>query len=119
MAALKHRFSDDLMTYVSFGQGYKSGGFNGEVANNATHYQDEGLFGAETVDAWEVGLKGALGRYALIRSGRLLAGLRCAAGTHLRLLPAARRRRDHLQLPRQSGRRNRAGRGAVGPVAPV
>jgi len=49
------------MTYVSFGQGYKSGGFNGEVANNATHYQDEGLFGAETVDAWEVGLKGALG----------------------------------------------------------
>ena len=61
MAALKHRFSDDLMAYVSFGQGYKSGGFNGEVANNATHYQDEGLFGAETVDAWEVGLKGALG----------------------------------------------------------
>ncbi len=61
MAALKHRFSDDLMAYVSFGQGYKSGGFNGEVANNATHYQDEGLFGAETVDAWEIGLKGALG----------------------------------------------------------
>lgn len=61
MAALKHRFSDDLMAYVSFGQGYKSGGFNGEVANNATHYQDEGLFRAETVDAWEVGIKGAFG----------------------------------------------------------
>lgn len=61
MAALKHRFSDDLMAYVNFGQGYKSGGFNGEVANNATHYQDEGLFRAETVDAWEIGLKGALG----------------------------------------------------------
>ena len=61
MAALKHRFSDDLMAYVSFGQGYKSGGFNGEVANNVTHYQDEGLFRAETVDAWEAGVKGALG----------------------------------------------------------
>ncbi len=61
MTALKHRFSDDLMAYVSFGQGYKSGGFNGEVANNVTHYQNEGLFGAETVDAWEAGLKGALG----------------------------------------------------------
>lgn len=61
MAAIKHRFSEDLMAYMSFGQGYKSGGFNGEVANNATHYQDEGLFRAETVDAWEVGLKGGLG----------------------------------------------------------
>jgi len=61
MAALKHRVSDDLMAYVSFGQGYKSGGFNGEVANNVTHYRDEGLFRAETVDAWELGLKGSLG----------------------------------------------------------
>ncbi len=61
MASLKHRFSDDLMAYVSFGQGYKSGGFNGEVANNVTHYRDEGLFRAEIVDAWEVGFKGDLG----------------------------------------------------------
>lgn len=58
MAGIKHRLSDELMAYASFGQGYKSGGFNGEVANNITHYQDEGLFGAETVDAYEVGLKG-------------------------------------------------------------
>lgn len=61
MAALSHRIGDGLLAYASFGQGYKSGGFNGEVANNATHYQDEGLFGAETVDAYEIGLKGALG----------------------------------------------------------
>jgi iron complex outermembrane receptor protein len=59
MAALRHQFGDALMAYASFGQGYKSGGFNGEVANNITHYQDEGLFSAETVDAYEVGLKGA------------------------------------------------------------
>lgn len=61
MAALSHRIGDNLLAYASFGQGYKSGGFNGEVANNATHYQDEGLFDAETVDAYEIGLKGALG----------------------------------------------------------
>lgn len=61
MAAVRHRLGDDLMAYASFGQGYKSGGFNGEVANNVTHYQDEGLFSAETVDAYEVGLKGGLG----------------------------------------------------------
>lgn len=61
MAALRHHFNQDLMAYASFGQGYKSGGFNGEVANNVTHYQDQGLFSAETVDAYEVGLKGELG----------------------------------------------------------
>lgn len=60
-AGLRHRFGKDLMAYVSFGQGYKSGGFNGEVANNVTHYSDEGLFAAETVDAYEAGLKGGFG----------------------------------------------------------
>ena len=60
-AALSHRFSDDAMIYASYGGGYKSGGFNGEVANNATHYQDEGLFRAETVDAYEIGFKGGVG----------------------------------------------------------
>jgi iron complex outermembrane recepter protein len=61
MAALSHRFCDDAMVYASYGSGYKSGGFNGEVANNVTHYQDEGLFRAETVDAYEIGFKGGLG----------------------------------------------------------
>lgn len=60
-AALRHQLSPNAMIYASFGQGYKSGGFNGEVANDATHYLDEGLFRAETVDAYEIGFKGALG----------------------------------------------------------
>lgn len=47
--------------YASVANGYKSGGFNGEVANNATHYSNEGLFAAETVTAYEVGYKGTLG----------------------------------------------------------
>ncbi len=56
--ALRYRFSDWAMVYASFSSGYKSGGFNGEVQNNATHFQDEGLFSAETVNAFELGYKG-------------------------------------------------------------
>lgn len=43
--------------YVSVSNSYKSGGFNGEVQNNATHFADAGLFDAETVTAYEVGYK--------------------------------------------------------------
>jgi iron complex outermembrane receptor protein len=43
--------------YVSIANSYKSGGFNGEVQNNATHFSNEGLFDAETVTAYEAGLK--------------------------------------------------------------
>lgn len=60
-AAIKWRLSPNAMAYASYGSGYKSGGFNGEVANNVTHYQDEGLFRAETVDAYEIGFKGDMG----------------------------------------------------------
>ena len=47
------------LAYASLSSGYKSGGFNGEVANSATHYSNEGLFGAETVTAYEIGFKSA------------------------------------------------------------
>ncbi|WP_321487818.1 TonB-dependent receptor [uncultured Hyphomonas sp.] len=43
--------------YVSIVNSYKSGGFNGEVQNNVTHFADEGLFDAETVTAYEAGFK--------------------------------------------------------------
>ncbi len=58
-AALSYRFTPQDMVYVSFSNGYKSGGFNGEVQNNATHWSDEGLFRAETVNSFEAGYKGA------------------------------------------------------------
>lgn len=54
---LNYKPADDLLIYASYARGFKSGGFNGEVINNAAHFSDEGLFGAETVDAFEVGLK--------------------------------------------------------------
>nr|WP_321439526.1 TonB-dependent receptor [uncultured Hyphomonas sp.] len=43
--------------YASIANSYKSGGFNGEVQNNATHFANEGLFDAETVTAYETGFK--------------------------------------------------------------
>lgn len=49
---------DGANLYLALSNGYKSGGFNGEVANNALHYADEGLFAAETVSTLEAGVKG-------------------------------------------------------------
>ncbi|MGV6800778.1 MAG: TonB-dependent receptor [bacterium] len=54
---LNYQPTDDILYYASVNSGYKSGGFNGEVQNNATHFQDEGLFKAETVTALEIGSK--------------------------------------------------------------
>lgn len=54
---LNYMLSDDVMLYSSYSNGFKSGGFNGEVINNATHFTDDGLFQAETVNSFEAGLK--------------------------------------------------------------
>ena len=54
---LNYHLTDRTLLYAAFANGYKSGGFNGEVINNATHFADEGLFGAETVNAFELGTK--------------------------------------------------------------
>ncbi|MCA0891782.1 TonB-dependent receptor [Qipengyuania flava] len=56
-ASLSYAF-DGANLYLALSNGYKSGGFNGEVANNALHYTDEGLFAAETVTTLEAGVKG-------------------------------------------------------------
>lgn len=54
---LNYTLPDNTLLYASYSNGFKSGGFNGEVINNATHFTDEGLFGAETVNALEAGVK--------------------------------------------------------------
>jgi len=54
---INYTLADQTLLYASYSNGFKSGGFNGEVINNATHFSDEGLFGAETVDALEAGVK--------------------------------------------------------------
>ena len=58
--ALRYALAANQNLYASYASGYKSGGFNGEVQNNATHFADEGLFGAENVHAYELGYKAAL-----------------------------------------------------------
>ena len=62
--AVSYQWTDRDRVYASYANGYKSGGFNGEVQNNATHFADEGLFGVETVNAYEIG-------YKAVRSPRL------------------------------------------------
>jgi iron complex outermembrane recepter protein len=62
---LSYRFNDDLMTYVSFADGYKAGGFNlGRVTNPAAANPLAPVldtsFPEETVDSYELGVKSTL-----------------------------------------------------------
>jgi len=48
--ALDHRFTDDILGYVSYNRGFKSGGYN-------THSADNPPYNPETLDAYEIGAK--------------------------------------------------------------
>ena len=66
---LNYKLSDRDLLFASFSNGFKSGGFNGEVINNATHFTDEGLFEAETVNALEAGVKLSRDNFAFNLAG--------------------------------------------------
>jgi iron complex outermembrane receptor protein len=54
--SIQYRWSDAVMTYVSYSEGFKSGGFNQRY--NATPPDNAPLsFGAETATTWEIGAK--------------------------------------------------------------
>ncbi len=65
MAKLRYQFTDDIMGYLAFSKGWKSGGFNSTraIVTDAISAQqtpeearlDE--FDPETADTWEIGLK--------------------------------------------------------------
>ena len=62
---LSYRFNDQVMTYISFADGYKAGGFNlGRVTNPAAANPLAPVldtsFPAETVDSYELGIKSTL-----------------------------------------------------------
>jgi iron complex outermembrane recepter protein len=62
---LSYRFSDELMAYLSFADGYKAGGFNlGRVTNPAAANPLAPVldtsFPEETVDSYELGVKSTL-----------------------------------------------------------
>ena len=52
-AVLTKRWSDDLLTYVSYSRGFRSGGFNGPAIGSPK-------FEEETLDNFEIGLKSDL-----------------------------------------------------------
>jgi outer membrane receptor protein involved in Fe transport len=54
-ASYDHRFSDDVLAYVSYNRGFKSGGFN-------TGVPTQPAYSPEHLDAFEVGLKTDLNR---------------------------------------------------------
>ena len=59
--ALSYDLTEDMTTYVSFSQGFKSGGF--DMRGDAIFTPDTvNGYDPETVDSWEIGLKGALDR---------------------------------------------------------
>ena len=56
-ASLIFRATDDLNAYVTYSTGFKSGGWNVDFLNEAQAASGYG-FSPETVESWEVGLKG-------------------------------------------------------------
>ena len=52
--SLDYRFTDDVMTYVSYNRGFRSGGFNGRATTFLTATTP---YDPETVDSVEVGLR--------------------------------------------------------------
>lgn len=56
--ALEYDLADTVLTYLSFSDGYKAGGFEGAPANLGQW--ERGHYEPEYVDAWELGLKSIL-----------------------------------------------------------
>jgi iron complex outermembrane receptor protein len=55
-ASMQYRFNDSVMTYLSWSEGFKSGGFN-QRYNNAPPSNAPISFGAETAESFELGVK--------------------------------------------------------------
>ena len=62
--SVSYDVNDDVTAYASFGRGFKSGGFDGR-SNSGFEAQP---FDAETLSAWEAGLKGSLADGAIFGS---------------------------------------------------
>lgn len=55
-AVLSYKFTPEMMAYVQYARGYRSGGFNGRAGSGTS----AGPYGAESVDSYEIGLKNEL-----------------------------------------------------------
>lgn len=65
--ALSYDLTDDLTTYASYSRGFKSGGFDMRGDAVLTPNTVNG-YNPETVDSYEIGLKGALNRFSFASS---------------------------------------------------
>ena len=54
--SIDYQFSDDLMTYLSYSRGFRSGGWNGRASTP----NGIGPYDPETVDSWELGTRMSL-----------------------------------------------------------
>ena len=71
-AKLSYRFNPDLLTYVSYARGYKSGGFNLDRARfTFASPNPDTFFPAEFVDSYEFGAKSTLAGGSLLLNGAL------------------------------------------------
>jgi iron complex outermembrane receptor protein len=59
--ALLHKFNAEHSGFVSFSRGFKSGGYNGALISSSAEAQNND-YGAETLNAYEVGLHSQLSR---------------------------------------------------------
>ena len=85
-ASVQYRFNESVMTYLSWSEGFKSGGFN-QRYNAAPPGNAPISFGAETAESFEFGLKLDPLGYAANQPRRLQHGLR----RHPDDLPSGRR----------------------------
>lgn len=69
--SVSYRWSDELMTYASYSQGFKSGGFNSHFNDAQTQQALDNFrqFNDETADSWEFGFKADLLENALRLNG--------------------------------------------------
>ena len=61
-ASLSYKFRPNLMTYMSYSRGFRSGGFNGRP----TSLEEIGSYDPEHLTSYEAGLKAGFGRIATI-----------------------------------------------------
>ncbi|MCC7410942.1 MAG: TonB-dependent receptor [Gammaproteobacteria bacterium] len=54
---LQFDLTDNILTYFSFAQGFKAGGFDQQNRKGPLNPNDGGRFGPEAVDAYEIGVK--------------------------------------------------------------
>ena len=58
--SINHKFNSNLTAFMSYSRGYKSGGYNGAIITSQEEAQRND-YGAETLDAIELGCKNSLG----------------------------------------------------------